>query len=107
MRLLYHRKKVDYYIGHPDGANDGPTYGLLRRMYVTTGSRLVLIGIAQSGLQLNLQATLLAMFTLVRKREEYDGNLHYHPLGFYDGISFVNLQMLFGTTIGLLNFGKG
>lgn len=106
MRLLYHRKKVEYYIGLPSGPEDGPTYGVLRRMLVTTGSRLFLIGIAQSGLQLNLQATLLAMTTLLKKSQGSDAE-YSKPLGFDMDHHVVNLQMLAGLAIGLLNFGKG
>merc|ERR1719468_1064886 len=91
----YAQSKARYYLDH---GKHGPAFGLAKRMLNADLSRLVLNGIFETGLQLNLQISLLAMTALEQKQD-----MHDEALGFRFGITVVSKTMLFSIVVGSLN----
>lgn len=97
MQIEYSKKKVAYYLGRNMG---GPAFGITKRVLVAIRHKVVLSGIFQNGLQMNLQISLFAMVTLLEKPIRL-----YHTndaLGFTDAIFHINAQMFLSIGIGLL-----
>lgn len=100
-RVDYARTKVSVFLRDKDF---GAAFGLMKQVSQACGHKLVITGILQTGLQLNLQVTLLGMTTLMNKANR--NNLE--AIGFGPGLTGgeVDHRMVFSIVIGLVNVIK-
>lgn len=94
MNVQYSKNKVSYYLNCK--GDQGPAYGIMKRVLQTNFYKVALSGFLQNGVQINLQVTLFAMITLLEKNASEDEDWALSRAIFH-----INAQVLFSICIGL------
>lgn len=99
-RILYAKTKVPMYLRNRES---GPAFGLMKQVAHATLYRIALAGMFQTGVQLNLQVTLLGMTTLMSKIQ-HSGDAQPVTFNALSSGHAVDRQMVFSICVGLFNF---